>query len=128
MAWRDVGVAASHPFADARILSVAGQMPWEVLVRPHQSKIVLRQAVEGLLPDQVRARHKQSDLSEVNRVACYGPEHHLVLQGLQRARKRDDWFVPDEVDRVRDEFVSRRAHAPALRLAMFGWWSEWLGA
>jgi hypothetical protein len=103
-------------------------LPWQLLVRPGEAKAVLRQAVEGLLPDEVRIRPKQSDLSEVNRIACYGPEHSLVLEGLRLARSRDDWFVPEQVDLVERAFMARQDHAEALRFAMFGWWSDWLAA
>ena len=50
------GVEARHPFLDPRVVEFCVALPWEKKVRGGWSKVLVRQACEGILPDDVRWR------------------------------------------------------------------------
>jgi asparagine synthase (glutamine-hydrolysing) len=50
------GIEARHPFLDRRLVDFCLALPWELKVRDGWSKLVVRRATAGLLPDDVRWR------------------------------------------------------------------------
>ena len=57
------GFEMRHPFHDRRLVEFALALPPEQLWRDGQSKFVLRQAMQGLLPESVRQRSTKADFS-----------------------------------------------------------------
>ncbi|MCY3627009.1 MAG: asparagine synthase-related protein [Gammaproteobacteria bacterium] len=51
-----LGIHTYHPFLDRRLINFAIQLPHHLKQPPKQSKYILRQAMEGILPDTVRLR------------------------------------------------------------------------
>ena len=59
------GLEQRHPFHDKRIIEFALALPEEQRWRRDQPKFVLRQAMQGLLPETVRLRLTKADFSHV---------------------------------------------------------------
>lgn len=53
-----VGLEARVPFADIRIIEYLWNVPWEMKKRGDIEKSLLRQAVDGLVPDEILWRKK----------------------------------------------------------------------
>ena len=51
-----LGIHTYHPFMDRRLINFALQLPHHLKQQPKQSKYILRQAMEGILPETVRLR------------------------------------------------------------------------
>ena len=74
-----------HPFLDKRLVEFCLALPREQKVSHGWSKILLRQAMAGLLPDQVRWRPGWEHLGDDFSAALLGLEHALlkhVVQGV----------------------------------------------
>ncbi|MDE0686761.1 MAG: asparagine synthase-related protein [Candidatus Poribacteria bacterium] len=61
------GIHTYHPFMDRRLINFALQLPHHLKQQPKQSKYILRQAMEGILPDTVRLRTGGSTFSHFRR-------------------------------------------------------------
>jgi asparagine synthase (glutamine-hydrolysing) len=57
---RAVGVPAHHPFADLELIELVLTLPPEHAFAPDLSRPLLRHAMRGLLPDEIRARRGKS--------------------------------------------------------------------
>lgn len=57
------GVEARHPFFDRRLLEFCLALPVDQLVKHGWSRIILRRAMKGIVPDAVRWRHRKANLS-----------------------------------------------------------------
>ncbi len=55
-------IEARHPFIDKRLVEFCLALPWEQKVHQGWSKIVLRRAMAGYLPEEVRWRPDKEDL------------------------------------------------------------------
>ena len=62
-----LGIHTYHPFMDRRLINFALQLPHHLKQQPKQSKYILRQAMEGILPDTVRLRIGGSIFSHFRR-------------------------------------------------------------
>ena len=59
------GLERRHPFLDQRVVEFALALPEEQRWRQDQYKFVLRQAMQGLLPETIRQRLTKADFSHV---------------------------------------------------------------
>jgi asparagine synthase (glutamine-hydrolysing) len=120
-------VEVRPPFLDYRIMELAGQLPGALKIRDGRVKHVLKEAVRGLIPDQILDRPKEGFVLPVNDwlltelrewvSATLAPER-LARHGLLR---------PEVVARVLSEHQGRRAnHGSRIwNLAMFQvWWDR----
>ena len=53
---RSQGIEPRHPFLDRRVVELCLALPWDRKVRDGWTKRIVREATEGLLPDEVRWR------------------------------------------------------------------------
>jgi len=56
------GVEIRHPFLDVRLVELCLSLPWNLKVRDGWTKFVLRLAMEGRVPDEIRRRHDYGDV------------------------------------------------------------------
>ena len=59
------GLESRHPFLDRRVIEWVLALPEEQRWRQDQTKFVLRQAMQGLLPETVRQRRTKADFSDL---------------------------------------------------------------
>jgi asparagine synthase (glutamine-hydrolysing) len=59
------GIEDRHPLSDQRLIEFAFALPEEQRYRRGQTKVVLREAMRGLLPERVRQRSTKADFSHV---------------------------------------------------------------
>lgn len=70
------GLEVRVPYCDHHLVEYVWNIPWEMKARGGQRKQVLRDAAEGLLPEDVRCRPKSP----------YPKTHHPLYEQLVRAK------------------------------------------
>ena len=118
------------PFLDTDVMELAFSMPGHLKVRGHERKIVLKQALRGVLPDRILFRKKEGFSIPMKNWL------RRELQPLMRDLLSDDrmrrrgLFEPREVARLMQEHVDGRAnHAHQLfSLMVFERWADSLDA
>ena len=95
------GIEARHPFYDVRLVTYCLALPPEQKLHDGWTRMVLRRAMEGILPDAVRWRTGKADL---------GPNFYRNL--LRMEQQRLGRLVEDDLD-----VVAPYADADVLRAA-----------
>jgi asparagine synthase (glutamine-hydrolysing) len=119
-------VEARVPFLDNDLVGVAARIPADLKLGGGVGKVVLREAMRGLLPDATRARRKQGftppDRTWYKRHAG-GYIRDLVLG--PRARQRG-YFEPRYLETILDEHLrDHRDHRFLIwSLMCFEWWNR----
>ena len=119
------------PFLDTDLMELAFSMPGHLKVRGSERKIVLKQALRGVLPDSIldaqegRLQHPDEELAAA-RTAAADARSAVAPSGCGRR----GLFEPREVARLIDEHVDGRAnHAHQLfSLMVFERWADSLDA
>lgn len=62
-----LGISCRHPFMDLRLINFALKIPPDLKLQSQKSKYILRQAMEGILPDKVRLRRDGGSFSHLRR-------------------------------------------------------------
>ncbi len=118
------------PFLDAQVMELAFSMPGHLKVRGNERKIVLKRALQGVLPDSILYRKKEG-FSIPMKNWLRRELQPLMRDLLSRERLlRRGLFEPGEVGRLIEEHVGGRAnHAHQLfSLMVFERWSDALEA
>jgi asparagine synthase (glutamine-hydrolysing) len=76
------GLATRHPIADVDLLETVLALPPELAFHPRHGRPLLREAVAGLLPDEVRLRAAKSDFNAPFHAGLAGPDLPLVRRLL----------------------------------------------
>jgi asparagine synthase (glutamine-hydrolysing) len=93
------GVEASDPFTDLRLIGFALSLPGEQLVRRGWTKFVLRQAMDGLLPESVRWRRGKTHLGAGFVRVIAASEGPVRLGALVDKRQRlEQWVRPERLE------------------------------
>ena len=87
------GIEERHPFADRRLVEYCLALPEEQRWRGTTLKVVLREAMRGLLPESVRTKAEQPDLSFLHMEALAAAGGERVFETLRIAER--GWVVPD---------------------------------
>jgi asparagine synthase (glutamine-hydrolysing) len=72
------GMEPSFPFLDADLVEFALRVPPELLMSPYLRKPLLRSAMAGLLPEEVRLRPLKTVFDELTVDLVTGPERKLI--------------------------------------------------
>jgi len=113
------------PFLDNDLVETATRIPSEFKLRQGQSKIVLKQAMRGLLPDETLHRRKQGftppDASWYKQSMSYIRD--LILN--PRATDRG-FFEPSYLEKILDDHLNDRGNNRFLiwSLMCFEWWNR----
>jgi asparagine synthase (glutamine-hydrolysing) len=115
-----VGLEGRHPFLDdAGLVELALRLPPELSFDARYDRPLLRAAVEGLVPDEVRLRPDKSYFNELFRDTLSGPDWPAVRTLL-------DGTSPEVNAYVRPELVrSLLLDAPANRRGGYWAWAVW---
>jgi len=121
------GLEVRAPFLDHAMAELAGHIPSRHKVRGWTTKLVLKRAVQGRLPDPIIHRRKQG-LGVPIAVWLRGPLRGALIERLapERLAKRG-LFEPGAVSRLVSEHVAgRRNHRKILwALMMFDAWCDY---
>jgi asparagine synthase (glutamine-hydrolysing) len=119
-------VEARVPFLDNDLVDLASRVPFSFKLKAGQSKIVLKKAMEGLLPTEVLRRRKQGFTPPDETWYRYNGISHIreVLLG-ERARGRG-FFRPRYIEKMLDDHLhGRRNHRSLIwSLLCFEWWNR----
>ncbi len=114
------------PFLDVDVMELAFSLPGHLKVRGNERKIVLKQALRGVLPDGILYRRKEG-FSIPMKNWLRGDLQPLMQDLLAPARlARRGLFEPAEIARLQQEHVDGRAnHAHQLfALMVFERWAD----
>jgi asparagine synthase (glutamine-hydrolysing) len=87
------GIDLRYPFRDRRVVELMLRLPSEQLCRPGLTRPVLREAMRGLLPDQVRTRAGKTSLEALFRRGVGGREQAALQRRLAAGVARWERFV-----------------------------------
>lgn len=113
------------PFLDNDLVEMAARIPAQFKLRPDQSKVVLKQAMRGLLPEETLHRRKQGftppDQTWYKESMNYIRELILSPQAIGRG-----YFQPSYVQQILDDHLNdRRNHRFLIwSLMSFEWWNR----
>jgi asparagine synthase (glutamine-hydrolysing) len=118
------GVESRLPFLDHRVVELARSLPGEWLCRGGWTKVVLRRALAGLVPEVVlRRRHKLGLPGPLQRREDALPEDGVLPDSVRAARRRlaeSGWFDPRSLP---DERLARDPGV-GLRLRFLDAWAR----
>lgn len=114
------------PFLDNDLVDYVARIPAEFKLRPGMSKVVIREAMRGLLPDETIFRRKQG-FTPPDRT-WYKRNNLAYIQSLilgERALARG-YFRPEALTQILDDHLSdRRNHRFLIwSLMCFEWWNR----
>jgi asparagine synthase (glutamine-hydrolysing) len=113
------------PFLDNDLVEMAARIPAQFKLRPDQSKIVLKQAMRGLLPEETLHRRKQGftppDQTWYKEGMPYIRDLILSPQALERG-----YFQPSYIQKILDDHLNDRRNNRFLiwSLMSFEWWNR----
>jgi len=119
-------VEARVPFLDNELVDYVTRIPAEFKLRPKESKVVLREAMRGLLPDETIFRRKQG----------FTPPDQTWYKGASLAYIRDlilgpraierGYFQPSYIEKILDDHLNDRRNNRFLiwSLICFEWWNR----
>ncbi len=123
-------VEVRPPFLDYRLMEFAGVLPGSLKIKSGRVKHILKEAVRGLLPDEIINRPKEGFILPVNEWLLEGLRGH-VLDTLSPGRlARHGLLRAEPVWRMLNEyFAGRGQHGPRIwALLMFQlWWERYIG-
>lgn len=119
-------VEARVPFLDNELVDYVTRIPAEFKLRPNESKVILREAMRGLVPDETIFRRKQGFTPPDQ--TWYKGESLAYIRELilgPRALNRG-YFQPTGVERLLDDHLNDRRNNRFLiwSLMCFEWWNR----
>jgi asparagine synthase (glutamine-hydrolysing) len=120
-------IEARVPFLDNELVDYVRRMPPEYKLRSRDGKIVLRQAMRGLLPDETLQRKKQGftppDQTRYKQENLRRYIRDLILGPRARAR---DYFQPAYLETILDQHLNDKENHRFLiwSLMCFEWWNR----
>ena len=114
------------PFLDNDLVDYVSKMPSELKYNGEKGKMILREAMKGLLPDETLQRRKQGFTPPDQ--SWYSNESLIYVKDLilgERAGKRD-YFNPKEIERILEQHLKGvKNHRFLLwSLMCFEWWNR----
>jgi asparagine synthase (glutamine-hydrolysing) len=109
------GIEARHPLVDVDVLELMFRLPPEHAYSSAHSRPLLRQALAGLLPDEVRLRRTKSNFDAVFHEGLAGPD----LPALRALLGADDLRLGDYV--VRDAVQGLLERPPSAGPELSKW-------
>ena len=125
---RRVGIEARFPFYDRRVVAITLGQPTSAKITPNQPRALIRRAMVGILPEDVRTRPDKTDFS-ANVLTSFTPERLQMLRDLaermpERLRPHvDPQALRRGVAVLEQGKMGLGAHAPLVRLI---WLDRWL--
>jgi asparagine synthase (glutamine-hydrolysing) len=112
------------PFLDHRLVEYCFGLPPDLLLRRAVTKVALRQAMRGIVPDEILDRKDKLAYSPPQRQWIHGPLKAWMEGHLQRAEQRTGIFNPREVLKLREGFMAAGHEQLAWRVASAEAWFD----
>jgi asparagine synthase (glutamine-hydrolysing) len=102
------GLVASHPFLDRRLIEFALGIPGRLLLTNGLTKLVLRQALAGRIPEIIRTRRDKADYSQL----FIPPYAELTQADFFSNMQLIDrgWIKRDKIAQILQQFQERSAN------------------
>ncbi len=115
------------PFLDHRLIEYCFGLPRELLLDGATTKVVLREAMRGIVPDAILARRDKLAYAPPQDSWLRGPLLDWARNLISAARSRTDVFDGGAVGRVQRDFESGRNLTMAWRVASTeAWYERWI--
>lgn len=101
------GREARLPFLDHRLIEYSFGLPPEMLLRRAVTKVVLRDAMRGIVPDEILERRDKLAYSPPQRDWVRGPLRPWVEALLTAAARRDGYFNPRAILELKERLPTR---------------------
>jgi asparagine synthase (glutamine-hydrolysing) len=116
-----VGLEMRHPFADVDLMELVLRLPHELAYDPRYSRPLVRDAMRGIVPDELRLRRSKSFFDAVQREALVG-DLPLIDRLLSAPDARINAYVePHAVRRDLLERAPGRHERPDRSWSIFIW-------
>jgi asparagine synthase (glutamine-hydrolysing) len=114
------------PFLDNELIETVARIPSEFKLRAGQSKIVLRQAMQGLLPDETLQRRKQGFTPPDQSWYKQGAMSYIRDLILSPRAVGRGYFQPPCLEKILDDHLNDRRNNRFLiwSLICFEWWNR----
>jgi asparagine synthase (glutamine-hydrolysing) len=112
------------PFLDHRLVEYCFGLPPDLLLRRAVTKVALRQAMRGIVPDEILDRRDKLAYAPPQRQWIHGPLRPWMERYLAAAERRTDVFSPKEVLRLREGLWHDGHEALAWRVASTEAWYQ----
>jgi asparagine synthase (glutamine-hydrolysing) len=113
-------VEGRYPFLDHRVVEFATKLPINLKMKVLDQKYLLKRAVQGMIPESIRARHKQPYRAPEGR-CFFGRKDGYVEDTLSPARiKQDGIFDPRATEALLQKFRSGRDTGVKDNMAFIG--------
>jgi len=112
------------PFLDHRLTEFCFGLPPDMLLRGATTKVVLREAMRGIVPDKILDRKDKLAYAPPQRQWNHGPLRGWVSTMLQRAASRTEIFSAEAVHTVQARFESGGDDTLAWRIASTEAWFD----
>jgi asparagine synthase (glutamine-hydrolysing) len=96
--YRARGLDARHPFTDRRLVEYMLSVPGHVKMRPPYMKLLLRSAMQGILPERVRMRPDKGEFSDVYSIG-FRKEQRVLLSWTRDPLVAQFGFVGGDIFR-----------------------------
>jgi asparagine synthase (glutamine-hydrolysing) len=110
------------PFLDHRLVEFCFGVSPDLLLHGATTKVILRDAMRGIVPDEILDRKDKLAYAPPQRQWNHGPLKPWVLTMLQRAAKRTEFFNPASVRSVQERFEAGGDDTLAWRIASAEAW------
>ncbi len=112
------------PFLDHRLAEFCFGLPPDLLLSGATTKVILRDAMRGIVPDKILDRKDKLAYAPPQRQWNHGPLRPWIVTMLQRAAKRTSIFNPEAVATVTSRFEAGGDDTLAWRIASAEAWFE----
>ena len=113
-------VEGRYPFLDHRVVEFAAKLPINLKMKVLDQKYLLKRAVQGMIPESIRARHKQPYRAPDGR-SFFGHKDSYVEDALSPMRiKQDGIFDPRATGALVQKFRSGRDTGVKDNMAFIG--------
>ena len=112
------------PFLDHRLVEFCFGLPPDLLLRGATTKVILRDAMRGIVPDRILDRKDKLAYAPPQRQWNHGPLRSWIVTMLQRASSRTQLFNPEAVRAVLARFEGGGDDTLAWRIASTEAWYE----
>lgn len=119
-----LAIEPRDPFLDLRVIEFCLSLPQEQLQSGGWPKIVLRQAMAGLVPDDVRWRRGKQHLGwAFTKSLCEGAICRAPAKKIEEVQR---FLKPGAVPEPDDPCASETAFAERLPIDYLAWWSNYV--
>jgi asparagine synthase (glutamine-hydrolysing) len=114
------------PFLDHRLVEFCFGLPADLLLSRAVTKVVLREAMRGIVPDAILDRKDKLAYAPPQRQWNHGPLRPWLSTMLERAERRAEIFNPCAVRKLREGFDEGKTDTLAWRVASMEAWYQTL--